>query len=90
MFSILISNNRVVGKPNGYVTLELKKAIWLPAISFESHEYKALDEFIKVDTNIHEKSKVTEIRKEYMVVIGLSQILKFSCPFRYMTSLSYY
>lgn len=60
MFSILISNSLVRGKPNGHISLELKKAIWPLAISFESHEYKTLDEFIKVDMNIHVKSKVTD------------------------------
>lgn len=45
------------------MTLEIKKDMWPIPKGFGSHEYKELDEVIRPDKTIHEKSKVTEIRK---------------------------
>lgn len=89
MFLILVSKSLVLEKSNRHVTLELKKPIWPLAISFGSHEYKQLDEVISPDMTIYEKCKVTEIRMKYASHWSFSQLLQFSCPSRYITSLPY-
>lgn len=65
IFKIFVSNVLGLRKPNRHVTLELNK----DSYSFGIHGYKELDEVIRPNMTIHGQIKVTEIRKEYMMII---------------------